>query len=82
MRPLELNVLFYDNDEDDAKLQGLGLETEVNVVEGKMTFYSINGIARYLEDENNDYTSIYSNGTDFICTDKYENVKKLIEQNL
>jgi len=82
MRPLELNVLFYDNDENDSKLKELGLDTEEKFVIEKMTFYFINSIAPYLEDEGKNWTSIYSSGTDFVCTDSYENVKELIEQSL
>jgi hypothetical protein len=80
MKPLELNILFYA--ESNLELLQLGITTEQDYTVDKMTFYSINGICRNTDEEGKDYTSVFSNGEDFVCTDTYENVKWKILHNL
>lgn len=80
MKPLELNVLFFEG--ICPELASLGIESDIDYTVDKMTFYSINSICRDNMEENQDYTTIYSNGEMFTCTEPYENVKRLIEENL
>ncbi len=80
MKPLELNILFFAD--VSPELADLGIESDIDYTVDKMTFYSINAICRDTHEETQNYTSIFSNGEEFTCTDTYENVKQLIENNL
>ena len=80
MKPLELNILFFSD--YSAELEALEIpQKDDDYIVDKMTFYSINGISRY-EETNEDWCMIYSNGDDFICPQTYEIVKQKIETNL
>lgn len=80
MKSIELNILFFAD--VSPELADLGIESDIDYTVDKMTFYSINAICRDTHEENQDYTTIFSNGENFTCTDTYENVKQLIEKNL
>jgi len=80
MKPIELNILY--NSEDQDNLQDLEIQTEIkDCIIDKMTFYSINSIAPYHEDDV-DYTSINSGGIEYICIENYYKVQELILKNL
>lgn len=80
MKPLELNILFF-SDENTKLNEILGKEDDDNIdfVVDKMTFYHINAVSPNMEDdEHNNYSTIYADGDEFICTDSYEVVKSKI----
>lgn len=84
MKPLELNILFF-SDENSKLNEILGKEENdyLDYVVDKMTFYNINAVSPNLDDsENPNYSTIYADGDEFICTDSYEVVKLKIEANL
>lgn len=80
MKPLELNILFYS--ELNSDLLKLGITPEQDYTVDKMTFYSIDGICRNTYEDDKNYTSIFSGGEDFVCTDSYEVVKQKIAECL
>ena len=82
MKPLELNVLFRE--EEDAELERLGIAPKkTDLMVDRMTFYEINGVAPYTEEDNEEsWCSIFCNGEMFICIESYETVKRKIQNNL
>lgn len=48
----------------------------------QMVFYNISCIGPFKDDDDNYYTSIHSNGSEFVCQLKFSEVKKLIECQL
>lgn len=78
MKPIELEVFFYG--EDSMKMIELGINDEIPISKcklRKMLFLNISGIAPYIEDDE-EYTAIHCNGTDFISPVKYEKLKSII----
>ncbi len=80
MKPLELNILFFGDDNPELRELGIDLKSDDYTVD-KMTFYSINAISRDAEEDEN-WTTIFANGDEFVCTDSYEVVKQKIQANL
>ena len=81
MKPLELNVLFCE--EQDLKLQELGITPNPdNLAVDKMVFYVINAISPHISESGKDWCEIFCNGVEFICPESYETVKRKIQNNL
>jgi len=76
---ITLPILF--DTENTSSLENLGLDFDLNDADIRQTvFYSINGLSPYIE-QNKDYTTIYSNGYDFICPMNIKEVEYLIQEN-
>lgn len=73
--------IFHHTDQS-ATLKDCGIEYtfENNCEIRNVTFYQINAISEYFEDDKR-YTSIHSNGSEYICKYQIENVRKIIDQN-
>ena len=49
----------------------------------EMTFYNISCISKYVDDaDGKEYACIHSNGSEFICSLGYNEVKKLIDSSI
>ena len=74
MKEIELPIFHYTEKTDTLKK--LGLDYKLSDCEIRyMTFYNINAVSPYL-DEDKEYCSIHSNGSEFICSLSYLKVKE------
>ena len=75
---IELDVFFH-SDESYA-LKSCGVDYSLDSCDTrKMTFYQINAISPYLED-GQEYSSIHTNGAEYIATIKYGELKKMLNR--
>ena len=72
---LDLNVLVFDEDDEDD--DDIIARITMNYPTKMCTFYSIDNITVSID--NPDHTEISSGGENFICNERYELVKKKIE---
>lgn len=76
---LKLPILFHT--ESTSHLEELEIDFQLSECDVRETvFYTINGISPYTE-FGKDYTTIYSNGFDFICPMNAKEVERLIQEN-
>lgn len=79
-KPITLPILHHTD--ETTSLKALGIDYKLEETEVKtMNFYNINAIAAYVEDEK-EYTSIFTNGTEWLCTLPHNEVVKIIENAL
>ncbi len=82
MTPIKLPIFFKTEESETAKL----IPESYNLVdvckEKKMIFYVINAIAPYYENDCLKYTSIFSNGEEFICSLLPKQVELIISDAL
>lgn len=77
MNSIELPIFHHTDETKNFDNIGLEFNLADNAEIREMTFFIINAIAPYLEGEKK-YSSIHSNGQEYICSLKYESVKDLI----
>lgn len=76
MKPIEFDILWWDNDQ--SQLNDLGIHPEVSNADTRVVlFYSIDTISPYFEG-GNDYTAIRSGGDEYIVAKTYQEVKNLV----
>ena len=79
MRGVEFEISIYT--EEDLKLKDLNIEIESKLTAWeKRVFWNIDYAYISMEDKN--YTSFSSGGELFVCNIKYEDFKRLIQNNL
>lgn len=75
--PVELPIYF--NTDDTSALESLGIEPNIRNCELKsVTFFTIDAIAPYKEDDGFEYSIIYSGGTEFACKYTYVTIKQIL----
>lgn len=76
--PLEIDIFFHTN--ETSNLDELEIDYDINDAElRKMIFYNINAISPYYGDNNDvNYTTIHSNGSQFITPFPIIQVRKMI----
>ena len=77
MTPIKLPVFHHTDNSTTLKDCGIEYTLENNCEVREIIFYQINAISEYIEGDNN-YTSIHSNGTEYICTMSLNEVLKSI----
>ena len=76
MKGIELQILWWDKPE--VELNNLGIRPELNEKETRpFTFYSIDCIAPYNEDDK-EFCTIVSGGAEYIATESYKNIKNIL----
>lgn len=77
MKPIEFDILFWE--QPRVELNNLGIRPELDETGiRKVTFYTINNIAPYSEDDK-EYCAIRSGGDEYIIADTYLNVKQILD---
>ena len=81
-KPLELMIAHYSS--EDYNLKELGIDTEEKIEYLEKTFYSIDAIGKFYEDDDSGTIRgmIYAGGFDFICKISYDQLKQKISINL
>ncbi len=77
---ITLPVFFHSS--ETATFKDVGMDYKLTDCEVRdMTFVNINCFAPYMDDGDDEpnYTSIFCNGSEFICNLKYEKVKLFIQ---
>lgn len=71
--------IFHQTDESEKlKICGKDFDLEDACEKREVVFYNINAISPYNEDDKQ-YTSIHSNGTEYICSLSVKEVEKRID---
>lgn len=76
MTPLSLLIFHHTDETESLKQASIEFSIE-DCEEREMTFYNINAISKYLEG-GLEYGMIHANGSQYITTKKYEQIKSLI----
>lgn len=73
--------IFHHTDQS-ATLKDCGVDYTIadNCEIRNIIFYNINAISEYFENENK-YTSIHTNNSEYLCPMNIERVRKIIEDN-
>ena len=82
MIAIKLPVFFKTEESETAKLLPKSYDLKIVCEERKMIFYVINAIAPYEENGELKYTSIFSNGEEFICSLAPKQVELIIHETL
>ena len=78
MNPIEFQILFYEREQHE--LNRIGIRPPIQEANTRpITFYSIDHIFPYFEDDDTEMTTIVSGGIEYIVDLTYEQVKNLIE---
>lgn len=76
MKPIELEILFFDKDE--AQLDNIGIRPDINEIGTRsITFYNIDCIHPYYENDKN-MSCVVCSGQEFICDMDYGELKNIL----
>lgn len=74
---LKLEIFF--NTEETSTLRNVGVDyTLRHCTKREMTFYNVNAISPYVDDDGEEYCTIHANGDEFIANASYGVVSNLI----
>lgn len=80
MKQIDLEIFFHND--TTSTFKDIGIQYDLSDCEKRvMTFYNINAISPYI-DGGNEYCSIHSNGSEFICNATYSVVRNLLIETL
>lgn len=78
--PIDL-FIFHHTDETDT-MQRVGVDYPMDNAElRKITFYTINAVSQFFDD-GNEYASIHTNGSQYICPMTKDKLNELIKKHL
>jgi hypothetical protein len=73
---IELPIFHHSS--STQTLKEVGLDFKLEDCEIKLTtFFNINALAEYIGDNEEQYTSIFCNGSEFICSLSYNEIKSI-----
>lgn len=83
---MKIKLPIFHNTDTECTLKDLGIESHTELSEKErrdIIFYHINGISEYIDVEKSgnqfNYTSIHSNGGEYICPLPIDEVEKIID---
>jgi hypothetical protein len=78
---MKINLPIFFHTDNTSDLLNLSIDYKLSDCEiRQVTFYVINAIAPYIED-GKVYTTIHSNGDNFVCPLNIKEVEKIINEN-
>jgi len=79
MVSIKLPIFFKTDESHAAEISGKSYSLETHCAKRKIIFYNINAIATYTEEGSDKrYTSVFSNGDEFICPLPMKEVELII----
>lgn len=80
MNPIELNILWIPQDKLDLLKLGIGSETEADAEIQPITFFRIDNIQPY-DNDNGSFTVVVSGGQEYVADMPYTALKKKLEEH-
>jgi hypothetical protein len=71
MKPVTINCLYYSKDSEIARIIGKDEDDISTAVAQPVTFFTISAVAKYYDDNDKEYGTIITNGSEFITTLSY-----------
>ena len=79
MVSIKLPIFFKTDESHAAEISGKSYSLETHCAKRKIIFYNINAIGPYVEEGTDKrYTSVFSNGDEFICPLSVKEVELII----
>jgi hypothetical protein len=75
---LSVEVFFHTEETETFKKIGIDYPLSTGATRS-VTFYNISLISPFTDKDGEEYCSIHSNGSEFICSEPYEVIKERIE---
>lgn len=82
MVSIKLPIFFKTDESHTAEISGKNYTLEPHCAKRKIIFYNINAIGPYIEEGTDKrYTSVFSNGDEFICPLSVKEVELIIYES-